>query len=774
MRRLLLPFLALPWVVACPQQTSLNAVPTVVILAPADGAVFAEGSEVVLRARAADPEDGTTGLEIRWESDQDGLIAEQTSDAGGEVEWLVSSLRAGTHTITAEVEDSLGLRASDARVLTIDAAPSAPVVSIDPSPAGDDADLRLQFDELSVDPEGATLSYRIEWLRDGSPLPGFSGAETIPAADTELGETWSVEVRADDGVGLSDAGRAETTIAGGRPTTDPPTVTPMELYTDDTATCTAGAVSDPDGDPVTLAFSWLVDDLDPGVEGPTLGGEWFSRGQEVACVVTPSDPTGPGGPAVSAPVLVLNSAPTAAELAIAPAAPLAGVDDLTCLLETPATDADEDGLSYAFSWTVDGAPYLGAATTTWPGDTVPASATAGGQTWVCTAVASDHELEGPPASASVVLNGLPTTAPPTITPTPLFTDDTATCTPGPSHDPDGDDIVVELHWLVDGAPTGVTGSTLEGTWFSRGQDVVCVATPTTAEGAGEPAPSAPVTVSNSPPEAPLVQISPASPVAGVDDLFCEVVGEAYDPDLDEVSYEVVWSWPDTVPDPTLGTTDWPEDTAPGTSTAEGQVWSCEVTAWDDIGPGGSALETVLIGAAPAEGKLVFATSTRYDGNLGGLTGADRRCQERADAVGLPGTYRAWLSDASSGPSTRFARSTTAPYVRLDGVVVADDWADLTDGAIQNPINITELGTETDYSFVWSFTRVDGSPGLFGDRHEDCYGIDCHCSGWSHTISTGPPYPGSAVAIPRVTDDDWTDYSFGNFCGSDYGLYCFEQ
>ena len=34
-------------------------------------------------------------------------------------------------------------------------------------------------------------------------------------------------------------------------------------------------------------------------------------------------------------------------------------------------------------------------------------------------------------------------------------------------------------------------------------------------------------------------------------------------------------------------------------------------------------------------NIVFVTSIAYDGNLGGLVGADQKCQARAEAAGLP-------------------------------------------------------------------------------------------------------------------------------------------
>src|SRR5687768_3468798 len=69
--------------------------------------------------------------------------------------------------------------------------------------------------------------------------------------------------------------------------------------------------------------------------------------------------------------------------------------------------------------------------------------------------------------------------------------------------------------------------------------------------------------------------------------------------------------------------------------------------------------------------LVFATSQKFTGNLGGVAGADRKCQDLATApgVGLPGTYMAWLSDSTNSPFTRFVKS-PGPYQLVTGEKVA--------------------------------------------------------------------------------------------------------
>lgn len=176
------------------------------------------------------------------------------------------------------------------------------------------------------------------------------------------------------------------------------------------------------------------------------------------------------------------------------------------------------------------------------------------------------------------------------------------------------------------------------------------------------------------------------------------------------------------------------------------------------------------------GNIVFVTSQRHTGNFGGVTGADSLCQSLANSAGLAGTFKAWLSGSSvsSSPSARFSQS-SAPYLLVDGTVIANNWGDLTDGSIQNPINLDEAGNPASTSMVYSYTRNDGTPGLFGSPSHSCYGGDCHCNDWTNANGQGSPTPGSAVGQTTQTGNSWTDYSFGNFCGpTGYPVYCFEQ
>ncbi len=105
-----------------------------------------------------------------------------------------------------------------------------------------------------------------------------------------------------------------------------------------------------------------------------------------------------------------------------------------------------------------------------------------------------------------------------------------------------------------------------------------------------------------------------------------------------------------------------------------------------------ALLTAIAGSAYAQ-KTVILTSATFKANLGGLTGADDKCQAEADgpaSIVPSGTYLAWLSDGTDSPDTRFTKS-SHPYVLPDGTKIAENFTDLTDGSILHAINIDPTG-----------------------------------------------------------------------------------
>jgi hypothetical protein len=165
-------------------------------------------------------------------------------------------------------------------------------------------------------------------------------------------------------------------------------------------------------------------------------------------------------------------------------------------------------------------------------------------------------------------------------------------------------------------------------------------------------------------------------------------------------------------------------------------------------------------------RIVFVTEGTYTGDVGGIVGADTKCQADADAAGLAGTFKAWLSDTSTSPDDTFNQS-GAPYVLVDGTVVADDWSDLTDTTIDHAIDMTAAGVTVPPPGahaipVWTGTETGGTASFD------------HCDNW---IYDDPSIYGT-IGTTHEINSNWTDAGTMTCDGiSSLGLarlFCFQQ
>jgi hypothetical protein len=134
----------------------------------------------------------------------------------------------------------------------------------------------------------------------------------------------------------------------------------------------------------------------------------------------------------------------------------------------------------------------------------------------------------------------------------------------------------------------------------------------------------------------------------------------------------------------------------------------------------------------------FVTSTgsgAMGGNLGGLTGADMKCQMLASAVGAGNrTWHAYLSLSGASPVNARDRIGAGPWYNVRGVKIADNLANLHEGdAGMNNLNAQ--------------TALD----------ENAAAVPAN----QHDILTGSTLDGQAMpAAPDVTCAGWTSNNAG--------------
>ncbi len=157
-------------------------------------------------------------------------------------------------------------------------------------------------------------------------------------------------------------------------------------------------------------------------------------------------------------------------------------------------------------------------------------------------------------------------------------------------------------------------------------------------------------------------------------------------------------------------------------------------------------------------RRVFITKQTFTGSqILGLNGADARCNADAEAKGLTGRFRAWLSDSTGSPSTRFDTSFAGQYVRADGVLIADGWTGLTSSGPMVPINLDVDGNVNEGG-VWTNTDPNGMP---------TNGMT-HCSNWTSNMGV------SNYGDSSVNDGMWTAAGTNEGCNGGALLYCFED
>ena len=325
----------------------------------------------------------------------------------------------------------------------------------------------------------------------------------------------------------------------------------------------------------------------------------FVGGDTVACSATADDGTDTGN-TESDNIVIGNGVPTVDAVAISPLLPTTG-DTLTCSY-TGFYDADGDADVSTYTWKVNGSP------TTETSDTYSA-AFASGDHLTCAVTPYDGIDQGDPVSfTAVVDNQAPVIADASATPDPATSNETLTCVPGTTTDPDGTtEFTYSYTWEVNGL-TLASGETFAGA-FGEGDNVNCNVTPNDGQSDGNTVGSQVVTITNGIPEVTSATLSPEDP-GSIDTVT--VTATAEDPDGDALTMVYTW-YINGVPGPSSWYSSASLDLTGYVSVGD-EIY-VEVTADD----GGDASDpfvtnTATVGnAAPAEPELSINPTTPGEG-----------------------------------------------------------------------------------------------------------------------------------------------------------------
>lgn len=215
-------------------------------------------------------------------------------------------------------------------------------------------------------------------------------------------------------------------------------------------------------------------------------------------------------------------------------------------------------------------------------------------------------------------------------------------------------------------------------------------------------------------------------------------------------------------DPSAGSSSTTDD--PSTTTSGGSCGDGVLGDGEECDDGNQDAADGCSISCTKEFRRVFVTSKVWSGALGGLDGADEKCQDAANTGELPGLYKAWLSTTTISPTDTFVHS-SVPYRQINGDEVATDWSDLISGTLNGGIFVSELG------------------GLPGAGTHNCIPEEGRPV-WTNTDNNGKNYPKdcngwtgvgfAAAGLAGAVTGNWSTNCELDCQIHTAALYCFEQ
>jgi sugar lactone lactonase YvrE len=536
--------------------------------------------------------DAQSGSEIRWFKDgveQIALANRSTLQAGtaakGQNWYFIARPRDGVDFGTAVTAPSVAIG---------NTAPAATQLTL--LPANPRAAETLTASYTYSDPDGdLQSSTTVSWFRNGTEDVTLRNTLTVPPSKLAKGQTWRFTVTPSDGTTPGAVATSPTvTIQNSPPAAANLAITPATPNAGEALTASY-TYADADGDAqLNSELRWFKNGVEQaGLLGASsVPANVTAKGERWSFSVRPRDGTDFGTPQTSAEVSIANNAPLASSLAIQPAQP--GTDDNLVVTYTYA-DSDGDVESGTeVRWFKNGveAP-------AWFGlKTLPASATAKGESWYVTVKPRDGSDFGQPVTSApvLILNTPPRATNVNLSPlSPKATDSLVASYTYSDADSDAQQGT-ELRWYRNGAevPALAGQFTVPAGTARAGETWYFTVKPKDGVAFGTLVTSTSVIVGSSAPVATALQLTPFSPTTH-DALVANYLYS--DPDGEpEASSELEW-YRNGVVVPSLSGS----KTVPPRTALKGESWSFSVRPSDgtSFGARQTSAPVVIANTVPA-------------------------------------------------------------------------------------------------------------------------------------------------------------------------------
>jgi hypothetical protein len=387
----------------------------------------------------------------------------------------------------------------------------------------------------SKDVDDDVVKYRTIWSVDEIPSPLDKRALTFPAKKATRGQRVKVIVVPEDDRGDGEPASMTWTIANTAPSS--PTIA-LQPASPTRATGAKLVIQkagvDVDGDRVRHDVVWTLDGrvLPLSPSSLEVPGGLLVRGGRLAAKVVAHDGFDPSTPS-TAEVVIGNTPPGQAVVALAPAAPRGGAP-LSVVVTGAASDADGDTPTLGVKWTLDGAAQAD-LDGVW---TVPAARVKKAQRWRAIVTADDGAARGKDVTVDVTVgNRVPVAPVVSLSPLRPRSDEAVKLdVTTAATDPDGDAVKNQIEWRVDGtvvAAALVDALGLKAGAAKKGQTVEVRVTPFDGKDVG-PSTGDVVVVGDRVPLPPRVALAPAAPKV-TEDVRVVVNQPGSDPDGDAVT-----------------------------------------------------------------------------------------------------------------------------------------------------------------------------------------------------------------------------------------------